>query len=288
VGELEVGRLSRALGAEIEGLDLRRGLASSVAARLDALLAHHLVLVVRGQDLSPREMLDALSALGPPMRQHYSQYLAPDCPDIGILDSARAERGPDGRRVQLGVSCWHSDHINHERPPKCTALHAVKLPPAGGDTSFANMRTAYRRLSPRWRARVDGMLSVSGLDRDLVDIRAADRERHGRPSMHPLVRTHPVTGDPALYLHPGKLDHFEGMSREDSVAFMNALLEEVLAPEIVYRHRWRVGDLLLCDNRATVHRAHDDYDHDAGRVMYRLLIQGDRPFFRPAARLTFD
>jgi len=284
----EVARLSDALGAQISGLDLRAGLDGAAAARLDALLAHHLVLVIRDQALTPPAMRDALSALGPPMRQHYSQYLAPQCPDVGILDSATAERGPDGRRVQLGASCWHSDHINHERPPKATALHAVKLPAAGGDTSFANMRAAYRRLPQRWRARVDGMLSVSGLDRDLIDVRAADRARHARPAMHPLVRTHPVTGEPALYLHPGKLDHFEGMSREDSLAFMDELLAEVLRPEIVYRHRWRVGDLLLCDNRATVHRAHDDYDHDEGRVMYRLLIEGDRPYFRPAARLTFD
>ncbi len=288
VSAFEVARLSSALGAEITGLDLRGGVDAGIAARLDSLLAHHLVLVIRDQALTPRGMLDALSALGPPLRQHYSQYLAPDCPDVGILDSAKAERGPDGRRVQLGASCWHSDHINHERPPKCTALHAVKLPATGGDTSFANMRAAYRRLPPGRRARLERMLSVNGLDRDLIEVRAADRARHARPSMHPVVRTHPVTGEPALYLHPGKLDHFEGMSREDSLAFVNELLDEVLCPEIVYRHRWRTGDLLLCDNRATVHRAHDDYDHDEGRVMYRLLIEGDRPYFRPAARLTFD
>jgi taurine dioxygenase len=131
------------------------------------------------------------------------------------------------------------------------------------------------------------MHSVNGLDRNLIDVRATDRERFGKPSVHPLVRTHPVTGEPALYLHPGKLDHFEGMSVERSAAFMVELLETILKPEIIYRHAWRPGDLLLCDNRACIHRAHDDYDHEEGRVMYRLLIQGDRPFYRPPTRLAY-
>ncbi len=288
VGDFRITPLSDALGAEITGLDLGRESGRAAGARIDALLARHLVLVIRGQSLAPAEMPAALAALGPPMRQHYSQYLAPDCPDVGILSSADAERGPDGRRVQLGASCWHSDHINHERPPKCTVLHAVKLPAAGGDTSFANMRAAYRRLSRDLRERVERMRSVNGLDRDLIDVRQADRARHAVPASHPLVRTHPVTGEPALYFHPGKLDHFEGMSREDSLAFMDELLAHTIRPEVIYRHRWQRGDLLLCDNRATVHRAHDDYDHDDGRIMYRLLIQGDRPFYRPASRLTFD
>ncbi len=285
---LDVAPLSAALGAEITGLDLGTPAGRAAGARLDALLARHLVLVIRGQRLSPADMPPALAALGPALRQHYSQYLAPDCPDVGVLSSASAERGRDGRRVQLGASCWHSDHINRECPPKCTALHAVRLPAAGGDTSFANMRTAYRRLAPQVRARVERMRSVNGLDRDLLDVRQADRERHATPWAHPLVRTHPVTGEPALYFHPGKLDHFEGMTREASLAFMDELLQMAIVPEVVYRHRWQVGDLLLCDNRACVHRAHDDYDHDDDRVMYRLLIQGDRPYYRPATRLTFD
>jgi len=287
VSAFEVSALSDALGAAITGLDLRTPPDAATAARLDALLARHLVLVIRGQSLSPQQMVAALAPLGPVLRQHYTQYLAPDCPDVGILDSARAERGPDGRRVQLGVSCWHSDHINHERPPKLTALHAVKLPPGGGDTSFANMRTAYRLLPHALRERVDGMRTVNGLDRDLAGVRAADRARHATPSVHPLVRTHPVTGEPALYFHPGKLDHFEGLGREASLAFMAELLERVIEPQVIYRHRWQPGDLLLCDNRACVHRAHDDYDHDAGRVMYRLLIEGERPYYRPPTRLAF-
>jgi taurine dioxygenase len=285
---MQISPLSQALGVEIAGLDLADPPDPATAARLDALLARHLVVVIRDQRLDTEPMLRALATLGPVMRQHYSQYLVPGCPDVAILDSTRAERGPDGRRVQLGASCWHSDHINHELPPKCTALHAVKLPREGGDTSFANMRSAYARLPQAVRERVERMRSVNGLDRELIEVREADRARHSTPAAHPLVRTHPVTLEPALYFHPGKLDHFEGMSRADSARFMNELLEQVLQPEVVYRHRWRQGDLLLCDNRACIHRAHDDYDHDEGRIMYRVLIRGDRPFYRPATRLTFD
>ena len=288
MADYQMTPLSTALGVEISGLDLRDGFESGTAAQIDALLARHLVVVIREQSLDAAQMLAACSKLGPPMRQHYARYLAPDCPDIGILSSAQAPRDTSGRRLQLGASCWHSDHINHERPPKCTILHAKKLPASGGDTSFANMRSAWRRLPAARRQRLERMRSVNGPDRNPTFVQAGDHERLNKKSVHPLVRTHPVTGEHALYFHPGKLDHFEGMSRDDSLAFIAELQDEVLTPEVIYRHQWRVGDLALCDNRACVYRAHDDYDHNDERIMYRLLIQGDQPYFRPVTRPTFD
>ena len=284
----EVTPLSPALGLEVTGLDLRDGLDATTASQLDALLARHLVLVIRDQDLDPAQMLAALSKLGAPMRQHHSKTLVPDCLDVAILASVDSPRDENGKPRPLGSACWHTDHINHEQPPKCTILHAKKLPSSGGDTSFANMRKAYRALSAERRARAERLRSVSGLERGTSIAQPADRERHKTMSVHPLVRTHPVTGEHALYFHPGKLDHFEGMSREDSLAFLEELQQEALTPEVIYRHHWRVGDVLLADNRACVHKAHDDYDHDEGRMMYRLLIQGDRPYFRPVTRPTYN
>ena len=284
----QVTPLSAALGVEISDLNLQDGLDSSTAAQLDALLARHLLLVIRDQDLAPAQMLAALSALGEPMRQHHSSTLVADCPDIAILASTDSPRDASGKALPLGAACWHSDHINHERPPKCTILHAKQLPSSGGDTSFANMRSAYRRLPVARRERAERLRMVSGMERGPSFAQPIDRERHKSQSVHPFVRTHPVTGEHALYFHPGKLDHFEGMSREDSMAYLDELQQQVLTPEVIYRHKWRVGDVLLSDNRACLHKAHDDYDHDQGRLMYRLLLQGDQPYFRPVTRPTYN
>jgi taurine dioxygenase len=284
----EATRLSPALGLEISGLDLRDGLNASTASQLDALLARHLLLLFRDQDLAPVQMHAALSALGKPMHQHHSSTLFKDCPDVAALASVASPRDENGKPHALGSACWHSDHINHENPPKCTILHARKLPSSGGDTSFANMRKAYRALPDAMRTRAERLRSVSGMGQGVSIATSTDRESYKKRSVHPLVRTHPVTGEHALYFHPDKLDHFEGLSHQASVAFIEELQREALTPDVIYRHQWRVGDVLLCDNRACVHMAHDDYDHNEGRLMYRMLLQGDRPFFRPVTRPTYD
>ena len=100
---------------------------------------------------------------------------------------------------------------------------------------------------------------------------------HGAEQIHPLIRTHPVSGRKALYFHPGKTARIEGMGHDESLVFLNELLDRVIQPDVTYRHQWRVGDMLLLDNRAVLHIALDDYDHAEGRVMHRILLAGDVP-----------
>ena len=97
------------------------------------------------------------------------------------------------------------------------------------------------------------------------------------PQKHPFIRTHPETGKKAIYVHPGKLAHFEGMSSAESKALLNSLLDRVLKPEITYRHKWSMGDLVIWDNRATLHVAHTDYDPNEGRILHRICVEGDVP-----------
>jgi taurine dioxygenase len=95
--------------------------------------------------------------------------------------------------------------------------------------------------------------------------------------VHPLIRTHPVTHKKAIYVHPGKLENLVDMEAHDSHALICNLLNKVITPKITYRHKWREGDLLIADNRAVLHLAHQDYDLSEGRIMYRVLIKGERP-----------
>lgn len=268
--------LGPAIGAEIEGLDLSQPIDAATRDALNEALADHTVLVFPGQALSPDQLLAASAIFGPAMPQHYSQFNMPDFPDIGVLSSRDADRRPDGSAILRGSECWHTDHTNRERPPKATILYALRLPATGGDTSFASMRAAYAALPAPEKARFAGMRTVNRLDRHNT-AREADRAKYDIGIVHPLVRTHPDNGTKALYFHPTKTDHIVGMSADESMAFLDALLDRIIRPEIVYRHRWRVGDLLVCDNRAALHQAHADYDPAEGRLLHRVIVEGDRP-----------
>lgn len=274
--DIRIEPLSGAIGAEALGVDLASDTSAEVIDTLYRALLDHAVLVVRDQSLDPDAYVRAMSGFGPLARQNHAKQLMEGHPEIWIIDSRNAEVAPDGRRLVFGANCWHTDHTNLERPPKITALLAVRLPPSGGDTSFANACSAYDGLDAGTRARIDGMRVVYGADRHL-SWREEDRDAFAAPVSHPLVRTHPETGRRALYCHPLKAQRIEGLEPEPSFDLIDRVLEEALKPEIVYRHRWRKGDLVLIDNRACLHMAERDYDPDYGRVMHRVIVEGDRP-----------
>jgi taurine dioxygenase len=138
------------------------------------------------------------------------------------------------------------------------------------------MRAAYLALPEDERRRLAGLTTFNTLERD-HDARPEDRETYGRPIEHPMIRTHPVHGSNAVYFHITKATYLSGMAPEASRAYMNDLLERMIRPEITYHHRWRKGDGRVIDSRATMHRAHGDYDRSESRVLWRIIVEGDRP-----------
>ena len=146
----------------------------------------------------------------------------------------------------------------------------------GGGTSVADMRAAYLALHDDERRRLEALTTFNGLDGH-ADTRPEDQERYGKPVEHPMVRTHPVHGSRAVYFHISKATHIAGMTPEASRDYMHDLLERMIRPEIVYHHVWRKGDVLVIDDRATMHRAHGDYDRSQSRVLWRIIVEGDRP-----------
>ncbi len=259
--------LHPSLGASVSGIDLSQPVEPPVRQALQLALADHLALVFHDQVLTPDQYLSAAAAFGPPMRQHYSQHNMPDHPDIGLIWHRNGQR-PAER--------WHTDHTNREHPPAATMLYGVEIPSAGGGTSVANMRAAYAALPERERARLETLKTLNTLD-DHHDTRPEDREKYGTPVEHPMVRTHPVHGSRAVYFHVTKTLRIEGMTPDDSRAYLDDLLERMIRPEIVYHHAWRKGDVLVIDDRATMHRAHGDYDRSQSRVLWRIIVEGDRP-----------
>src|SRR5262245_33049205 len=264
---LSITRLHPALGAEIAGVDLSQPIDASTGDELKRALAEHLALVFPGQSLTPEQYLRAASAFGPPMAQHYSQHNMSDFPLIGLIWH---------RNGQQPAEMWHTDHTNRERPPAATILYGVEIPSAGGATSVASMRAAYAALPAEEQRRLESLTTFNGLDGH-ADTRPEDREKYGRLIEHPMLRTHPVHGSRAVYFHVSKTDHISGMTPETSKRYLRELLERMIRPEITYQHRWRKGDVLVIDNRATMHRAHGDYDRAESRVLWRIIVEGDRP-----------
>ena len=266
--DFTVTPLTPSIGAEISGIDLAAPIGAATRERLSQALAEHLALVFHDQSLTPEQYLAAAETFGPPMRQHYSQHHMPGYPDIGLVWH---------RNGQAPAERWHTDHTNRERPPAATMLYGVEIPSAGGATSVASMRAAYAALPETERRRLERLRTVNSLDHDKTDTLAEDWAKYSAPIVHPMVRTHPVHGSKAVYFHITKTLNIEGMSPEESRSYLSDLLERMIQPEIVYTHKWRKGDVFVIDDRATMHRAHGDYDRSESRVLWRIIVEGDRP-----------
>ncbi len=264
---LTITPLTPSIAAEVRGIDLTDPISDDVAAQLHQALADHSVLVIREQQFTPAEYLDAVQVFGEPMLQHYSQYHHEELPLIGVVSH---------RNGQKPASMWHTDHTNHECPPKATVLYAVSLPSAGGNTSFASMRAAYTALPDETKQRLAGLRTVNTLDGH-VEAREEDVERYGTPVTHPLIRTHPDNGTKAIYFHPTKSKTIEGMTLDESRTLLEDLLGQAIQPEVIYRHQWQLGDMVIFDNRSVMHKAHGDYDRRESRLLYRLILRGERP-----------
>ena len=267
MAQIRITPLHAALGAEVAGVDLSAPIDELTRVTLTRALADHLALVFHDQSLTPSQYLAAASVFGPPMEQHYSQHNMPEYPLIGLIWHRNGQR-PAER--------WHTDHTNRERPPAATILYGLEIPSAGGGTSVASMRAAYAALHDDERRRLESLTTFNGLDGH-ADTRPEDQEKYGAPIEHPMVRTHPVHGSKAVYFHISKATHISGMTPDASRAYMQDLLDRMIRPEIVYHHVWRKGDVLVIDDRATMHRAHGDYDRSQSRVLWRIIVEGDRP-----------
>lgn len=271
--------LTGQFGAEIAGLDLSDPADAETAARLNEAFAEHGVLVLRGQALEPEQFLAAGMLFGAPMRQHLTRFNLPDCPDVSTISNQ--EKTESGKPNVRGVS-WHTDHSFQPEPPKATLLYSVALPDRGGDTRWADMSAAYAALPDDLRDRVDDLQAVHAYTESRLPPSLAERIAGGEDDasdgvVHPLARTHPDTGRKAIYLNPLRVRRFLGMTPEQCAGLIEDLVAHATQPEFVYTHRWRLGDFVIWDNRRSIHKAETDYDFDQLRLMYRLILAGDKP-----------
>lgn len=278
---ISITPLGEHAGAAVEGIDLRQPVGDETHDRLNQALADRVVLVFRGQTLTPPQFADAGRIFGPPIIQLLKQYQVDGCPELGVVSNRDRDTAGDGKVIIRGAS-WHTDHSNMEVPPKATALYSVSLPDRGGDTKFTNTAAAYDALPDATKKRIDGLKVVhtylsSRTPRKLP--KRTEAEQHESPPVEqPLVRTHPENGRKALYLNPVRMEEIVGMEKEAAFELLDELVAHATEERFQYRHQWQLGDMVIWDDRCSMHEANADYDMAQLRLLHRLMIEGTKPF----------
>lgn len=273
--------LSEVMAAEVNGVDLSAPAKEHLGAALNNAFLDHLVLCVRGQRLTPAEYVNAAKIFGEPQEQLVKHFLHQSEPLISLVSSVdNRDQAGDGKPIVRGPH-WHTDDSFFEVPAKATVLYALDIPNGRGDTWFANMYAAYDALDQEIKARIEGLRAVHKYLSRRAGAKVAKlsgEDQKKTPDVrHPLARTHPETGRKSLYLNPNRIDHIEGMSLEQGDALLDALYAHAFDGRFHYRHRWREGDLLIWDNRCTMHRASSDLEPGDRRLLHRILLKGTRP-----------
>lgn len=271
--------LSGVMGAEVRGLDLARLDAEAFQALREA-FNRYLLLVFPAQDLDEAGLVAFSRRFGKLQVHVLDQYRHPRHAEIYVLSNV----GPDGRTTgahpDRGTLVWHSDLSFQARPAAATILYGIEVPREGGDTLYADMYAAYDALDDGMKRRLQGMQAVHDLDvsrRRAGEPPMSERQRAEAPPVaHPVVRTHPETGRKLLYISR-HVSHFRGMPREESDALLERLMAHATEARFVFRHRWGRRDVVMWDNRCTMHCA---TPYDAGaerRVIHRTVVKGDAP-----------
>lgn len=282
---IEVIPLSPAMAAEFRGADLSQPLSDAMFDAIRRAFLEHQILVFRDQQLTPKQQQAFSERFGELAGHVVDRFNMSEAPAVHILSNAINK---EGRKIGADRAgrFWHSDLSYMERPSAATLLYGVQVPPEGGDTLFANMYTAYEALPEARRRWLEAQTAVHDYVRH-YELFLSHREPLSEaekaktpPIEHPAVRTHPETGRKALYLSEGLTSHFVGMGQDESLKIIKELTAFATGPDFVYRHKWRNGDLVMWDNRCTMHQATPFPEDKYVRLMHRTTVLGYKPFLR--------
>lgn len=280
---LATRKLAGSLGAEIDGIDLASGFGDDVMDEIRQALLEHLVIFFRDQTLTPEQQVTFARRWGD------IHYFPLSAGLEGYPEILEVKKTPEEEK-NIG-NYWHTDQMFAPKPAMVTILYAKQVPSYGGDTMFSNQYMAYDALSDGMKAMLAGLRTVSrsshikvGTDgREDYDSAGTSIKVHAPVSQkmtgsHPVVRTHPETGRRALFMG-GHVFRFDGMTDEESKPLIDYLMSVSTRAESTCRFRWQEGSLAIWDNRCTQHLALNDYPNET-RVMHRITIAGDEPFYR--------
>ncbi len=275
--------MSPACGGIIEGIDLSQELSNRQFDEIHEALLDRTIIVFRDQHITPDQQVAFARRFGEPQPAEVSGFeKSKDNPEIDILEYD-ADHPPHVTR-----DLWHTDFAGTERPTMGTVLYAKDIPPRGGDTVWVSMVAAYEALSDRMKAHLDGLWAYHDSYQPYGEhVRPEMYEGEGtehlkerrasyRPALHPVVRTHPVTGKKGLFVNESMTTMIKDVDKRESDFLLRYLFDYLRTPEFNYRHKWQTNDLAVWDNRLSLHYALFDYTEH--RLMHRIVIQGDVPY----------
>ena len=273
--------LTAKLGAEIVDVTLADEMSDETFAAIREAFLRYQVLLFPAQEVPPARQVALARRFGEVQIHVMNQYHADGYPELYRLSNLDADGKPNGRHPDRGTLVWHTDGSWRRRAGQATIIYGEVMPRAGGETHFCDMYGAYERLNAAWKARIASLRAVHSLDfsrnrRHGEDPMTEDQRRATPPVDHPVVRTHPETGRKCLFLG----DHAEsivGMPYADGRALIEELNALAPHPDLTYEHRWQPGQLLVWDNRCTMHRATPYDPVTEGRVIRRCTVLGEVP-----------
>ncbi len=280
----ELREMSPACGAIIEGIDLSKDLTNREFDEINEALVDRTVIIFRDQEITPEQQVAFARRLGEPQPAEVSGFeKSKENPEIDILEY------DSSNPPHVTRDLWHTDFVGTERPTMGTVLYAKDIPPRGGDTVWVNMVAAYEALSDRMKAHLEGLWAYHDSYQPYSEISRPemyegdkgtdylrDKQAAYVPALHPVIRTHPVTGKRGLFVNESMTTFIKDMDRRESDFLLRYLFDYLRTPEFQYRHKWKTNDLAVWDNRLSLHYALFDYtDH---RLMHRVVIKGDKPF----------
>jgi taurine dioxygenase len=275
-GSPQLRPLGEALGTEAIGVDLSR-LDDPTFAWIEREFAEHPVLVFRDQDLDAAKLADFGRRFGRPRPHSLIKYRHQDHPEVSWLTNVDENGQVDWFGVKRATD-WHTDSPYDDDLPRLAILHAREVPAEKGGTMFADMRAAYDTLPETMKRRLDGLVGLHGRGDGPAGVRLYDGELERRTDRDypekawPAVTRHPITRRPILFVNPLHTHGFVGMPREEAWPLIEELGAHSTQERFVYYHRWRVGDVLIWDERATMHRGAGDYAPRERRIMLRTIV----------------
>ena len=275
---IQVRRLSYALGAEVRGVDLREPLDADTVAHIRRAWLEHQVLVFPEQNVTPEQQLVFSARFATLEEYPLVHYRLPGYPEIFLLSNR--DSGGKPSETRNAARHWHSDLSFTNKPAMGSILRCVDIPDVGGTTMWANQTLAYERLSPTFQKVIEPLTAVHELfskTRDLKNLdqgKVRDMKKANPRVAQPVVRRHDETGNKALYVSIAVTTEIIGMEQEESDAILNFLFAHQTQPQFTYRHVWRPNDIVMWDNRCTLHQAVADNDHQQARIMHRTSLVG--------------
>jgi len=275
-----------ACGAEI-ACDLAQDIDEATFREIEHAFHDNIVVFFRRQNLSNERHIEFSRRFGELEIHIVKKYLLPDSPEILLISNIRDDRGEHIGLADAGFT-WHSDTSYRRRPSRCSLLYAKEVPQRGGrplgDTVFANTVAAYEALPESMKKRLARLKAVHRYSARRR-VAASPRPKLTRQQVeetpdiaHPIVRTHPYTGRKSLYVTAGECIGIEGMPDDEALDLIAELDSHCVRPEFLYRHKWKVGDLLMWDNTSSMHLAICDYALPERRLMHRTTVIGTVPF----------